>query len=237
MDLSPTLDDHGIMKVSLASIRGYIQRSSPTEKAEPTPEELYALDVFDRLVSVVDCTEQLSFSIELLSGYRAKLRSVGMDRLAYIRFGVENFYLRSTSVLDRCLRLTNAALALGLPDRECNERTIVKNAHVKRLGLGPALRRIDHSTKDLRQPRNEIAHGAGYSDDSLRKLGPLAWAVTSDEFKDTSGYPAEFKRRSDQYVDQQKTDLRAKANLIVRSTRSFFDELQPVLAARLDETA
>lgn len=123
-----------------------------------SPLEQYTLDCFKAVRSITDCMEQLHFSIELLSGYRTSTSPDSMNRHDHIVFAIENYYLRITSVYDRCLRLINILYNLGLPERDCKNSTIVKNIHVKGSDIETSLKALDKFTNSFRQFRNSVAH-------------------------------------------------------------------------------
>lgn len=93
---------------SLISIlHDYISRLQTRKTvSSTTPKEKYAYDILLSTTNIIDCLEQLHFTIEMLSGYR-KRKNTKMNRHDYIVFMIENFYLRIISIHDRTLRFTN----------------------------------------------------------------------------------------------------------------------------------
>src|SRR5215210_1102747 len=128
------LKDHALLKGASAVAREYIAKCDPADREQDplaTKRESYAIETFLSIGSIVSCVDQLHFSIEMLSGYRSRSMPGKMNRYDYIVFGIENYFLRTTSVFDRCLRLANVIFQLGLPERQCSQETIIKNSHLK----------------------------------------------------------------------------------------------------------
>jgi hypothetical protein len=146
------LKDHAILRAAYDSVRAYISKCHPTEPdkdPKATRKESYAIETFLSLSSIVTCIDQLHFSVDMLAGYRNQSTPRKINRSDYIVFGIENYYLRLTSVYDRCLRLGNVVFQLGLPERECREATITKNVYIKGTSVAQALHLISKGTQDM----------------------------------------------------------------------------------------
>jgi hypothetical protein len=105
------IKDHKLVKEAYKTPREYLKKCDPSRsEMDPpyTPKESYAIDVVMSISNVISCLDQLYHSIDMLAGYRQA--NSKMNRYDYIVFGIENYYLRLTSVFDRCLRLTNIIL-------------------------------------------------------------------------------------------------------------------------------
>jgi len=135
----------------------------------PTIRESYAIETLLSIGSIVSCVDQLYFSIDMLAGYRSSSTSDRMNRYDYIVFGIENYYLRLTSVFDRCLRLANVLFQLGLPERQCNNDSIIKNSHINGTAVAHALQELDKFTGPFRFHRNTVAHQASYKEKELER--------------------------------------------------------------------
>ena len=118
-----TLKNHKVVNYITPISSQYIRRHDPDNKlikVKPTNEELLAIDFLFSIGNIMECMDQLYFTVELLSGFRKRKNSL-FNRTDYIIYMIENFYLRITSIHDRCLILTNKVFDIGLPDKECKD--------------------------------------------------------------------------------------------------------------------
>jgi hypothetical protein len=232
------LKDHRIIKTASAVSREYITKCNPDASgSDPlaTKRESYAIEVFLATASVVSCIDQLYFSIDMLSGYRVSNAPKKMNRHDYIVYGIENYYLRLTSVYDRCLRLTNDIFQIGLPERQCNNESIVKNAHIKGSAVAKALTKIDKFTGPFRFHRNTVAHQKTYTEKNLSKLGSYYYLAEEDpEFEK---YIYAFKKKTDDYVSEKKKGFNDNVVNLERLVKIFFDSGVSIFEARLKEYA
>lgn len=141
----------------------------------------YVVSIYSLVENVTSCLDQLYYSIDMLSGYRSSGSMKRLSRVEYIRFGIENYYLRYTSVFDRCLLVTNGVFQLGLSPQACNVKTVVKNHHVQVTEVAQALKKLDRLTEKVRVYRNEIAHRQSYSDSSLKNIEFLSSLQVRDD--------------------------------------------------------
>jgi len=199
------LKDHAILNTVSETTRVYIARCHPTEPDNApiaTEKESYAIETLLSLSSVVSCLDQLHFSVNMLTGYRSKSTPEKMNRYDYIVFGMENYYLRLTSVYDRCLRLGNIVFQLGLPERECRETTITNNSYIKGTPVAKALKDMDKFTSQFRFQRNTLAHKSTYSESELNKLG--SYYFIAEEDPQLEKYSHIYKRKTNNYVADKK---------------------------------
>ncbi|WP_201554648.1 Cthe_2314 family HEPN domain-containing protein [Psychrobacter immobilis] len=174
-----------------------------------SPLEQYTLDCFKAVRSITDCMEQLHFSIELLSGYRTSTSPDSMNRHDHIVFAIENYYLRITSVYDRCLRLINILYNLGLPERDCKNSTIVKNIHVKGSDIETSLKALDKFTNSFRQFRNSVAHNETYSVDDKLQIIASYYFLEAKGVTDIIKFKHLFKTETDKYIKDKKSEFNA----------------------------
>ncbi len=214
--------------------RVYIAKCHPTEPdSDPvaTKKESYAIETLLSLSSVVSCIDQLHFSVDMLAGYRNQNTPEKMNRYDYIVFGIENYYLRLTSVYDRCLRLGNVVFQLGLPERECRKATITNNSYIKGTLVAQALKDLDKFTNPFRFHRNTVAHESTYSEGELDKLGSYYFVVEEDQqFKK---YHHLYKHKTDNYVSDKKAEFQNHIEKLEHLVEAFFDTISKVFEARL----
>lgn len=228
------LKDNAMLKAASEASRAYIAKCHPTEPdkdPQATRKESYAIETFLSLSSVVTCIDQLHFSIEMLAGYRSHSTPEKMNRYDYIVFGIENYYLRLTSVCDRCLRLANVVFQIGLPEKECREATITKNAYIKGTPVEQALRDLDKFTNPFRFHRNTVAHESTYSESELDKLG--SYYLVAEEDQQFEKYRHLYKHRTDKYVVVKKAEFQKHIEALEALVEVFFNAIHNVFEARL----
>ena len=228
------LKDHTILKAASAVSREYFVRckpDNPEQDSLATRRESYAIEILLSIGSVVNCIEQLHFSVDMLSGYRSSSTPNQMSRYDYIVFGIENYYLRLTSVFDRCLRLANVIYQLGLPERQCNNDSIIKNSHVKGTPVGKTLKELDKYTGPFRFHRNTVAHQATYSEKELDQLGLYYFLAEKDDSFERYQYL--YKKKTDEFVADKKVEFKENVANIENLVGVYFDAVITVFETRL----
>jgi hypothetical protein len=228
------LKDHALLKSAAAVCREYMVKCSPDNPANDplsTRKESYGIETLLSVGNVVGCIDQLHFSINMLSGYRSNSSPDKMNRYDYVVFGIENYYLRLTSVFDRCLRLANVIYQLGLPERQCNNDSIIKNAHVKRSPVATSLTELDKFTGPFRYHRNTVAHQGTYSEKDIDQLG--SYYLLAEEDHDFERYRYLFKKKTDDFVAEKKQDFTGQLVDLEGLVEGYFDSILSVFETRL----
>ncbi|MFA5479851.1 MAG: Cthe_2314 family HEPN domain-containing protein [Candidatus Muiribacteriota bacterium] len=178
------LKDHLFLNQVSAITRQYFAKCNPDEpKNDPpaNPKERYGIEVLVGIGNIISCLDQLYFSIDMLPGYNKKNLPEKMNRYDYVVYGVENYYLRFTSVYDRCLRLVNIVFRLGLPERQCKNDTIIKNTHIQNKSIFKSLTKLDKFTSNFRFLRNTISHNKTYSEKCLDEIGSYYYLLEVED--------------------------------------------------------
>lgn len=228
------LKDHSILKTASAVSREYIAKCNPDEPGNDpsaTKGEGYAIEALLAAGNVVSCIDQLYFAIDMLSGYRASNAPEKMNRYDYVVFGIENYYLRLTSVFDRCLRLANVIFQLGLPERQCNNESIIKNAHVKGTAVASALTELDKFTGPFRFHRNIVAHQSAYSEKDLDQVGSYHYLAEEDDGFEHYRYM--FKKKTDDFVSEKKKEFNDHVVNLERLVEIYLDSVVSIFEAKL----
>jgi len=229
------IKDHNIFHLASIIVRDYIVKchpNKPNNDPKASKKECYAIETFLSLSNVVTCIDQLYYSVDMLSGYKSQNTHEKMNRFDYIVFGIENYYLRLTSIYDRCLRLVNIIFQLGIPERECKEATITKNTNVKITPVANALKSLDKFTSPFRFYRNTIAHESTYSEDILNKLGSYYYVAENDQ--ECKKYMHLFKQDMDKFIANKKEEFFKQIDNLEKNVEVLFDAIEQVFAARLN---
>ena len=206
-------------------LRNYIIRSDYSMNRDlMNAHETYCADTFMYATNITDCIDQTYHAIEMLSGYRRNIHK-SINRPDYITFMIENFYMRFTSVYDRMLRLLNQVFELGLPERECKDNTIVKNANIRAKSFVPILKTANKFISTHRADRNKIAHSQTYIEDELNSLKPFYHLRDNDGSFDHKRYVHLYKTMTDSFVKQKKKRFTELLDTLVLYVKEFFDDV------------
>jgi len=228
------LKDHALLKAASAVSREYLVKCEPNNlnnNRTATRKESFAIDTFLSVSYVVSCIDQLYYSSNMLSGYRSSNAPDKMNRYDYILFGIENYYLRITSIFDRCLRLSNIIFQIGLPERQCNYDSIVNNSHLKGTSVSKSLTELDKFTREFRPHRNTIAHKRSYSERELEELGMYYGLVEEDNSFDS--YRFYYKNKTDDFVSDKKLEFNIQIIKLENLIEIYYDSVQTNFEKRL----
>ncbi|MDD3281699.1 MAG: Cthe_2314 family HEPN domain-containing protein [Bacteroidales bacterium] len=224
-----TFQDIDLFKYLFKILKEFFSRQiSEGENIKKTNFEIYNIYVLLYAHNILECLDQVNYSINMLSGFKTK-NKFNMNRHDYIVFMVENFYLRSTSIFDRILRFTNIALEIGLPEKECKESTIIKNENIKGTKLYTALKNINNFLESFRENRNKIAHSESFSEEKLNYIKSYYVALETDDFKDIEKFKKFFKFDTDEYVVDKKKEFKNIVNDLEKLLIVFFNEIAPFI--------
>jgi|GEM_PF-2935698 len=211
----------------LPVIQNYIsQQEYDKIITKPTSFERYNIDVFLSANNIINCLDQIHYSIEMLSGFKRKCGSE-MNRHDYIVFILDNFYLRITSIFDRILRFTNVVLEIGLPEKECKVSTIIENDKIKGTTLYSVLKKLNTFIDKYRYTRNKIAHSTSFREKKLFDIQAYYILLDLENHEDIDRYKTYFKLETDKYVMNKKKELMKITNDLEKLLIDFFNEIAP----------
>ena len=204
---------------------------NPQSNPKAHKDEEFAMMVLVTIGEVASCLDQVHFSIALMSGYRSSSAVCQMNRHDHIQYAIENFYLRITSIYDRCLRLTNLVYGLGLPDRACTNNTILRNDYVKQTPVAKTLKKIDKFTMQFREYRNSVAHRKAFSDEEFDFLGSVYFLFECDE--SSLRYKNSIKTQTDDYIKKKKIEFQENIVEMEEYVGDYLTELEKIYRRRV----
>ncbi len=197
-----------------------------------TKMESYLRSTYLSASEIRSLCEQLSFSVALLSGYRASSKQhKNSSRLQYITYQLENYILRHSMVSERALQFTNIVFQLGIPTSECKFSVIAKNSNVGTRTYS-ALNRIKKVSKDFHQIRNSISHQRGYFDlnDDTYNVHLLD-VVTREKNQNREEFRYLAKLETDKYVGTKKEQLNQQNEKVFQAVFDLFNSVHPVFSS------
>ena len=140
------------------------------KKATVTSTEKYAGDIFSRVDEIDNVFDGLRISLSFIQDEKASHPSYTFAEIH--SFHVENYLLRITTVLDRCLKLVGTSL--GMTDKVIEAHdgnsSVWKLVSKKEPLVNKRLRKIQKTVKKLKADRNKIAHSKGFSNKNISAL-------------------------------------------------------------------
>lgn len=228
-------DKHELMQVLTLIMREFLSRNKPNEiGSNPSKKEKRAANILFSANNIIECTDQINFSIELLSGFRKRKNGI-MNRHDYVVFMVENFYLRITSILDRALRFTNLVFEVGLLDRECRVSEIIKDHQIRGTQIEIIIEKLNKFTEEYRNTRNQVAHSERFNDVALTDVEGFYILLDKDESNDFNGFNNFFKIEVDQYILKKKIEFKEITLKIEDLIHELFDVISPFVKLNLDK--
>jgi len=198
---------------------------------EPDPPfneyEFYIYHVGYRLFAFIHTFDQLEYTIDFLTNYDYKISSKKNrpDRIDYLSYTIENFYIRYTSLLDRLLQLINAVFHLCISEDEVSYKVIIKNLKVKQSNSRNLIKKFRKGINQYRNRRDHIIHIEPYKDEDLWKL--RLWYLNDDFKKQKNGrnllqYRSQKLR---EYTIRKKEEFVGNIKVLRPQIIDIFDEL------------
>lgn len=147
-------------------------RVIPDYTREPDEHEFFVLGVAHCMAELLTTWQQLNQIPVLISQHRqtVKMTEAGINRHSLIVYHLENYIVRTRSILDRALKLIDATFHLTNDSRNCRYEVITKNVKVKVSSTSDVIKKLKNLVDRYSGVRNEIVHEHSIKDDDLRRL-------------------------------------------------------------------
>jgi len=144
----------------------------PDYTRDPDEHEFFLLRTAACLVEVLNCCHQLNQIPLYLGNHRQTraMKKVAINRHSLIVYHVENYIIRTQSLLDRMLKLVDAVFHLLNAPRNCQFDVIVKNVKVEVSDVPESIKRLRKLLGRYSPVRNEVIHQHSIKEDDLRIL-------------------------------------------------------------------
>jgi len=173
--------------------------------------EQYAQNIFSRAAEIDNAFKNISITMEYL-----RRKTYGDSKYSFSEHHahhIENFLLRLTSVVDRSYLLAGSSVLM----ENSNIERIGGNNRVNKELLEHApisaaiLKEMNDAIADLRQPRNKVAHQAGFSSKNLCVLQAIENAgiesISVKEITNIMSYDKIKEVVSDESIEQYESVL------------------------------
>jgi hypothetical protein len=101
------------------------------------------------------------------------MKKVGINRYKYLRYHIENYFIRVQGLYGRVLKLINAVCDLSNDPKYCFENVILKNKKVKNADIPNFVKQLKKTLDTYISFRNEIIHHESYREEDLVLLEVL----------------------------------------------------------------
>jgi len=204
----------------------------PDYTREPDEHEFFLIGVALSMVEVLNCCHQLDQIPICLTNHRqtSTMNKVGINRHSMIVYHLENYLIRTQSVLDRVLKLVDATFHLLNDPRNCRYEVVTRNVKVQISDVLQPIKNLQRLLKKYAGVRNEIVHHHSIKEDALRRLDMLFLIERMEAIS-----PKEKPSNIDEHIKDnifeilwfKKRELLAFNDEIAASIAIIFDKLAP----------
>ena len=173
--------------------------------------EIYAQNIISRVDEIDNALKNMSITMEYLR--KKNYEDSEYNFSEHHAHHIENFLLRSTSVVDRSYKLAGSTIMMK--NEQIEKQGSNEKIYKKLLSISQAsatiLKDMKDTIKDLRTPRNKVAHQAGFSSKNLCVLQAIENAgiesISVKEITDIMSYDKIKEVVSDESIEQYESVL------------------------------
>ncbi|KAA0017438.1 hypothetical protein F0A16_12825 [Salinicola corii] len=183
------------------------------------------------LSAISSAVDKVKISIIMLENSRDLLpKDSPYNEAEHIEYAIENYFIRSSCLYDRCLIFTVKLLDLGVANESVTHNVVVTNEHVKNNGLCKALKRISKACKEFSTERNKIIHHGSYNDESFLTVSAVHKA---NQLSVSNGAEPPFGQDvidhfTNKAIEEKKVNFNAHLDKIQGEVHGFFIKALPV---------
>ncbi len=183
-----------------------------------SPIEVYAQNIFSRVAEIDNAIKSISITLEYLHQRTYANSDYGFSE--HHAYHIENFLLRLTSVVDRSYLLAGSTIVIenSQIEKVGGNQKIYKKLLSTAPDSATILKDMEGTIKDLRTPRNKVAHQAGFSNINLCVLQAIENAeiesISVKEITDIMSYDNIKEMVSDESIEQYESVLLAIDKLV-----------------------
>ncbi len=235
-----SLTSHPLVKTAFQNgveITRSLELSRPAEvevkySRDPDEYEYYVITVGHTLAHLLGSSEQMMYAVHFLSTFSStkKIKESRINRSNFIQYNIENYLIRTQSLNDRVLKLTNAVFHLGIDQRNCKFDTISKNLHVRASKIPARLKKLSEILGKYRQERNVVIHHESFQENDLRELELLYLVMEKspdNDIQDMKSFAYHAKNLARDYVKQKKTEFDGFNRIAFNELFELFNSLEP----------
>jgi DNA repair ATPase RecN len=206
---------------------------------DPNEEEFYCLQVGFCLVHLLAVVQQLEHTILYMSNFSPSdsMKNAGVNRSTHLLWSVENYIIRTRTVYDRLLVLTDRLFHIQNQPNQISHQSIVTNKHVSRTTIPKSLKQVKKAVKKYYHDRNTIIHEASYLDNELRRIEAYAIVLSNSDYDQihVEELKEELKRSVREFLKKRKREFTRINKNVCIALSSLFTQMHPIYAKKYAE--
>lgn len=216
-----------------------LDKENPILRIDPQVQEIpmesdldeYIYGCSQGLSAISTAIEKIRIAILMLEQARELLpKDSPFNESEHIEYAIENYFIRSSSLYDRCLIFTNKLLNLGIANESIDHVTLVTNEHVKNNELSEPLKKIRKVCREYSQDRNVIIHHGRYNDESFKTVSAVHKA---NQLSVENGGEPHFKKEvidvlTDRAINEKQIDFNKHLVKIETKVNDFYTVALPI---------
>jgi len=210
-----------------------ILRIDPQTQELPIESELdeYIYGCSQGLSAISTAIEKIRIAILMLEQARDLLpKGSPFNESEHIEYAIENYFIRSSSLYDRCLIFANKLLNLGIANESIVHVLLVTNEHVKKNELSEPLKKIGKACREFSEDRNVIIHHGRYNDESFQTVSAVHKA---NQLSVENGSEPPFRKEvidalTDKAISEKLIDFNEHLSKIETKVNDFYTAALPI---------
>jgi hypothetical protein len=190
------------------------------------------------LSAISTSIEKSKIAIEILSSSnQTPPHDSQFNTAEYIEYYIENYFIRSSTVYDRCMIFTNRLLNLGIANQSILHELIVSNDHVKNSGLANLLKNVRKKCTEYRVERNSIVHHGRYSDEKFNGVSAMHKSnqLSAKLGKEAPISPRAIEKYTDDIITMRVDEFSDHISSIEEQVSKFYDAALPIYETKKAE--
>ena len=149
------------------------QRAEIKEFAEASVYDQYIRTIFGQSVAILDTYEYLCFIPIFIRRFPIKkyYNENGIDRPKFLRYHMENHFLKISTIFDQSVTLVSEIFRLGVPPKYSSMNFLKHNSFTKNSNAFNILKKFSDTIQEIKHVRNLITHRGKFSDEDIDEIG------------------------------------------------------------------
>jgi Cthe_2314-like HEPN len=210
-------------------------RVVPNYARDPDEHEYFLIGVAISMAEVLSLCQQLDQIPVFLGSHHqtSAMDRANINRHSLIVYHLENYVIRTQSLLDRVLKLVDSVFHLTNDPKNCRYEVVVRNVKVQISDAHEPLKKLKKLLERYTGARNEIVHHHSIKEDALRRLDmyflSARWSQVAPREKQTD-FKGLIRDTIFEILWFKKKELNAYSDEMAAAIVLLFDKLRPYYA-------
>lgn len=199
-----------------------------------TKKDEYVEGVFTATTNMLMTLEFLHFVPKFIDSLKQKksIEAKGISLPQYLQFHLESYIIKSSTILDQMVILTNQIYHLGISPKRCTLEILLDNYFTKNSEALKLIKNYSKTITEIKYHRNLIVHHGNFNDKELNKLYSL-YIVTSGEEEYDSIFNIQKTNLSKNYILTKINELQKHNAEIEKAILDLHQKLKPIFNQKL----